>query len=367
MVEVDTKFALLLSLVNGIGPAKYQKLTEHFHDYESFAANSDMEIFKQCGLSSQQVEYILKFRYGDKADRIQKQAAELGVGIICLGQAAYPEKLKNIYGPPIVLYIKGRKENLGRPAVAVVGSRKATPYGLSMTRKIAGDLARSGLSIISGLALGIDAEAHKAALEAGGITAAVFGCGLDIIYPGKNRELAEQILEHGFWLSEFPFGTPPDKFNFPRRNRIISGLSSGVLVVEAAEKSGALVTAELAVEQGRDVFAVPGQADKTMSRGAINLLKQGAAPVTDADDILESLGWEVTQKLPETGQKVNMPNIDLNERERKICDFISEGAVHFDELVRSLGFAPPEVSSILLKLELTGVIARRPGNFIARA
>jgi DNA processing protein len=223
------------------------------------------------------------------------------------------------------------------------------------------------LMIISGMAWGIDAEAHRAAIDVGGITSAIFGCGIDIIYPGTHRDLAHKILQNGFWLSEFPFGTQPERHNFPRRNRIISGLSQAVVIVEAAAKSGALVTANLAIEQGRDVFAVPGQVDNPMSGGTINLLKQGASVATSAEDILESLGWEISQQIKQTEKKHKPITIKLEPDEQKVCDFIGKGPAHFDELVRKLGYPPAKVSAILLKLELSGLAVRRPGNYVTRA
>lgn len=366
MDTIDTRFALILSLVDGIGPVKYQKIIRHFQDYNSFISNSDSEIFKECGLNDKQVSLVRDADSWKKVDQILETAERMNITILCYGQDDYPESLTNIYSPPIALYLKGNMHNISNLAVAIVGSRKPTAYGRSMTRKIAAGLAARGLAIISGLAWGIDAEAHKAAIEVGGITGAVFGSGLNIIYPGDHRNLAEQILKDGYWISEFPFGTKPEKYNFPRRNRIISGLSQVVLVVEAAEKSGALVTANLALEQGKDVFAVPRQADSLASGGTINLIKQGASVATSADDILESLGWEVSQKLKQAEQRTPAADIKLEPDEKKICDFIGNGPAHFDELVRNLNFSSSKVSAILLKLELTGLIARRPGNYIAR-
>jgi len=247
--------------------------------------------------------------------------------------------LTNIYAPPIALYLKGDIQSLSKPAVAVVGSRTPTSYGRSMTRKIVNGLACRGLTIISGLAWGIDAEAHRTALEIGGITGAVFGSGLDIIYPGEHRDLAAKIADNGFLLSEFPFGIKPEKHNFPRRNRIISGLSQAVVVIEAAVRSGALVTANLALEQGRE----------------------------SADDILESLGWEISQPAKENNIEMKPVNIDLDPDEQKVCDIAGKGPVHFDELVRGMGYSSSRISAILLKLELAGLVVRRPGNYVARA
>jgi DNA processing protein len=364
--EIDIRFALMLSQISGIGPAKYQKLIKHFHDYNSLMAKADPEVFKDCNLAEVQANQVQNFQHWEKIDAILETAAQLNIKIICLGQAAYPDQLANIYSPPPVIYLKGKLEYLDRPAIAIVGSRTPTAYGKSMAAKIASDLAARGLVIISGLAWGIDAQAHIAALEIGGATGAVFGCGIDIIYPANHRDLADKILEHGYWISEFPFGTQPDKFNFPRRNRIISGLAQAVVVVEAAAKSGALVTANLAVDQGRDVFAVPGQADNPKSDGTINLIKQGALVATSADDILESLGWDISAHKAKTELKEQPVKIDLEPDEQRVCDLIGKGPLHFDELARTLSLSSPKLSAMLLKLELAGLITRRPGNYLVR-
>lgn len=367
MVEVDTRFALMLSMADGIGPVKYQQVIKHFQDFDRFAGNSDPGIFKTCGLNEKQVSAISSFSRWDKVDEILEKAARLDVKVICLGQISYPKQLINIYSPPPILYLKGAPEILSKPSIAVVGSRTPTEYGRAMTRKIAGGLASRGLVIISGLAWGIDSEAHRAAIDNGGVTAAVFGCGLDIIYPQEHRDLASKILEKGFLLSEFPFGTRPEKHNFPQRNRIISGLVEAVVVVEAAQKSGALVTAGLAVDQGKEVFAVPGQVDNPKSHGAINLLKQGAAIATSPEDILGSLGWEISPDVGRSGVISRQITVDLDADEQKVCDLVGTGPAHFDMLVRELGFQPSKISAIVLKLELAGLIVRRPGNYIARA
>ncbi|OQX91858.1 MAG: DNA protecting protein DprA [candidate division Zixibacteria bacterium 4484_95] len=367
LVEVDTRFALMLSMVNGVGPIKYQQVINHFQDFDQFAGNDDTGIFENCGLNEKQVSSMLNFSRWNEIDEILQKAARFDVKVICLGQKNYPERLLNIYSPPLILYLKGALELLSKPSVAIVGSRTPTEYGRAMTRKIAGGLASRGLVIISGMAWGIDCEAHKAAIDNGGITAAVFGCGIDIIYPRGHRNLASKILEKGFLLSEFPFGTKPEKHNFPRRNRIISGLVEAVVVVEAAEKSGALVTAGLAVDQGKEVFAVPGRADNLKSHGTINLLKEGAAVATSPEDILGSLGWEISPVVGKSGISTEQIAIDLDPNEQKICDLVGAGPAHFDELVRKLGFQPSKISAIVLKLELAGLVVRRPGNYIARA
>lgn len=364
---VDTQFALVLSEIEGIGPIKYRNLIQHFSNYDEFINNNNPQILSECGLSNKIINKLTNFSDWDKIDKIIERTRKDNISIICLGQDDYPELLSHIYSPPTVLYIKGNSELLNRPAVAIVGSRTPTSYGRSMASKIAADLAAAGLIIISGMALGIDSEAHRATLEIGGYTGAIFGTGIDTIYPAEHRELAAKISQKGYCLSEFSLGTFPDRHNFPRRNRIISGLSLAVVVVEAAARSGALVTADIAAEQGKDVFAVPGPADSSKSDGTINLLKQGAYVATCAEDILQNLGWLTSSKLTDTDNNTMPLNIELEPEEQKVCDMITTGALHFDELVRNLNLTSPRLSAILLKLELAGLVVRRPGNYLARA
>jgi len=363
---VETKFALVLSLIEGIGPARYKKLTSHFQTYDQFIKEATPDLIKECGIDEKSYGRILKFSDWRLIDKIFDISQRNKISIIGHGQDDYPDLLREIQNPPSVIYFQGDMSYINKPSIAVIGSRKPTDYGRMMTNKIAGDLAARGLVIISGLAWGIDAEAHHAALKAGGSTGAVFGSGLDIVYPANHRQLAEKITNSGFLLSEFSFGTKPEKYNFPRRNRIISGLSLGVVVVEAAARSGALVTANLALDQGRDVFAVPGPADSPMSEGTINLMKQGAIVATTADDILQSLGWDTGAKENSKLIKTKPVDIDLNPDEQKVCNLISREPAHVDELTRNSGIPTASIATILLKLELAGLITRKPGNYIAR-
>jgi DNA processing protein len=245
----------------------------------------------------------------------------------------------------------------------VVGSRRPTDYGERMACSITADLVASGVTIVSGLAFGIDAASHRSALDNGGRTAAVFACGLDYIYPPGHASLASRIAESGCILSEFPKGTRPERYNFPIRNRIISGLSDGVVVVEASIRSGALVTAGLALEQGREVFAVPGRADSELSYGANDLIKQGATPVTSAEDIISAFGWQKSDR-------VSKPSLDmtkLDRAERSLFEILSIQPIHVDELGRKSGLGPARTTELLLSLEIKGFIMRKPGNYVVRA
>ena len=277
----------------------------------------------------------------------------------------YPAWLRAIPDPPAVFYCDGLPEPRDRQAVAIVGSRRATPYGLRATETLARELSGAGFTIVSGFARGIDAAAHRAALEAGGRTIAVLGCGLDVAYPPGHARLREEIAKCGAVITEFAPGTPPWASNFPRRNRIISGLSLGVVVVEAAEDSGSLITARLALEQGREVFAVPGPVDAPLSRGPHGLIKQGAKLVETVDDIVEELlpqldSASVPKRRPVLSKATEIPN--LSPEERLVWDQMSREPLHLDELTEHSGLTPAGVAGILLGLELKGAVRQVPGQ-----
>ena len=285
---------------------------------------------------------------------------------IALADDGYPAWLRAIADPPAALYCNGRIELHDRQAVAIVGARKATPYGLQITETLARELSGAGFTIVSGLARGIDAAAHRAALEAGGRTIAVLGCGLDVTYPPEHGRLREAITANGAVLTEFPVGTPPKPAHFPQRNRIISGLSLGVVVVEAAEDSGSLITARLALEQGREVFAVPGSIDAPLSQGPHGLIKQGAKLVETVDDIVEELLPQIELPLalpsPRRGEGKFSPPRGLAEVEQSMLAVMSRDPLHLDDLTERSGLTPAAVAGILLGLELKDVVRQLPGQ-----
>src|SRR5256712_5440134 len=284
---------------------------------------------------------------------------------IALGDERYPELLRAIYDPPAVLYCDGSVEPGDRQAVAIVGTRQATPYGLRITETLAGELSALGFTILSGFARGIDAAAHRAALAAGGRTIAVLGCGLDVDYPPGHASLHAEIAGSGAVLTEFAPGTPPRATNFPRRNRIISGLALGVVVVEAAEDSGSLITARLALEQGREVFAVPGSIDAPTSRGPHGLLKQGAKLVETVDDIVEELLPQLDRPLQTLKSEpiAALPeHVELSPSERTVLDLISREPLHLDDLTERSRLTTPAVAGILLGLELKALVKQLPGQ-----
>src|SRR5881628_132645 len=282
-----------------------------------------------------------------------------------LGDERYPELLRAIHDPPAVLYCDGSVEPGDRQAVAIVGSRQATPYGFRITETLAGELSALGFTIVSGFARGIDAAAHRAALAAGGRTVAVLGCGLDVDYPSGHASLHAEIAGSGAVLTEFAPGTPPRATNFPRRNRIISGLALGVVVVEAADDSGSLITARLALEQGREVFAVPGPIDVPTSQGPHGLLKQGATLVETVDDIVEELLPQLDRPLQtlKTEPIAALPeHVELSPSERTVLEVMSREPLHLDDLTERSRLTTPAVAAILLGLELKALVKQLPGQ-----
>ena len=275
----------------------------------------------------------------------------------------YPWLLKQISSPPPILYYRGSLEALSFPAVAIVGSRRSTFYGQEVAGKLSNELATVGITVISGMALGVDTAAHRGALEGGGRTAAVLGCGLDLCYPPQNRKLMEEIALNGAVISEFPLGTQPLAANFPQRNRIISGLTLGTVVVEATAKSGSLITANFALEQNREVFAVPGNIGSPYSRGCHRLIKEGARLVESAADILAELNISEGREEQLT---LSLPEPELAEDEKRLLQLIPYYPLHIDDLIRSGAFSAALISSLLLSLELKKLIRQTPGKYFCR-
>ena len=285
---VDRQYWVGFNIVRGIGPAKFRALLDYFGSAQAAWA-ADEGALRQAGLDRRATQSLLQTRQAIDLPAALEEIESAGVEILTWDDKEYPLYLKEIADPPPVLYLRGDIQTRDQWAVAVVGTRRSTSYGKHVTQQLVGDLARSGATIVSGMARGIDGVAHWAALEAGGRTLAVLGSGISQVYPPEHRALAQQIASSGALLSEFPPDTPPEAGNFPRRNRIISGLSLGVLVIEAGRKSGALITANYALEQGRDVFAVPGNINARSSVGTNRIIQEGATLVLSAEDILSLL------------------------------------------------------------------------------
>jgi DNA processing protein len=285
------------------------------------------------------------------------------IEIISLEAEEYPLLLKQIAYPPPILYYLGCLENIAGPAVAIVGSRRSTFYGQEVAGRLAGELAAAGIAVVSGMALGVDTAAHRGSLESGGKTAAVLGCGLDLCYPPQNRRLMEEIVSRGVIFSEFPLGTQPLAANFPQRNRIISGLTLGTVVVEATAKSGSLITANYALEQNREVFAVPGNIGSPYSRGCHRLIKEGARLVESAADVISELNLAEGQ---EEQLSLSLPQPDLSEDESKLFQLIPYYPLHIDDLIQKSAFSAAAACSLLLSLELKKLIRQTPGKYFCR-
>ncbi len=383
MSEMD--FWLWLSLKENLGHQKMTHLLEIFETPEAIFEASKKKLTQITGLNSDEIQ-LLSDKDMKSVARVKEQCRKHGIRILTYDSELYPEKLRQISDPPYVLYVRSRERmNLNdRPCIAMVGNRLMTEYGRCAAIDIAKGLAAAGVIVVSGMARGIDGAAHTGALRAGGTTVAVLGCGLDIAYPPEHDELMEAIVQNGMVISEYPPGTPPYPQNFPARNRIISGLSDGVVVVEAPEQSGALITAEYALQQGRDVFAVPGDITRGHSRGANNLIRQGAVLVSSAIDILSEYedvyintlkqcinnSEEEYKEEQETEEKAFELPADgrydgLTETAKSIISRLSLDPVNFDKLLNLTSFSADELSAELMMLEIGGFVKTLPGkNFI---
>jgi len=359
---------LALHLIPGMGSVTCHKLAAHFGGPDKALAASITDMSKVCRLRQESLAALTDGRrqeYLSRAAAEIEQASAVNISIIAFDDPLYPALLKNIHDPPPVLYVRGNPEILNSKGIGIVGSRAATHYGRNIAQKMAASLAGRGFTIVSGMALGIDTAAHKGALTATGRTIAVLGSGLDVIYPPGNHRLYKEISYAGAVISEYPFGTIPDTFRFPARNRIISGLSLGVVVVEATIRSGSLITANHALEQGREVFAVPGRIDSAKSAGSHSLLQQGAKLVHSIDDIVEELSAGTlfkNQARPASNIPEQKNVMQLNQEEATLFACLDVYPLTIDELVRESGFSPQKANELLLLLELKGLVESLPGK-----
>ncbi|PKP55145.1 DNA-protecting protein DprA, partial [Candidatus Atribacteria bacterium HGW-Atribacteria-1] len=322
MKENSLKYWLAWNKIPDIGPKRFYKLLEYFGSADAAWQVKSEEISEVLNLNPKISSKIFEEKNNTNPEWELDLIYKHKINVLTIEDALYPENLKTIYCPPPVLYFKGTIVESDKNSVSIVGSRKATYYGKMVAEKLGKDLALAGLTIISGMARGIDTAAHKGAISVNGRTIAVLGCGIDHIYPPENRRLAQEIQESGAVISEFPLSTLPERQNFPRRNRVISGLSLGTVVVEAAEKSGALITADFALEQGREVFAIPGNINSPLSNGSHNLIKQGAKLVNNYQDILEEIHIALPQKTAE--KEMIKENTSLTEEEKTIYQIITK-------------------------------------------
>jgi DNA processing protein len=351
MSRPELPFLVGLSLLPGIGPARFQRLLTHFGDPERAWRASEQELVK-LGVDAKTMPALLAKRRSLSLDHEMERIRRLGVTVLSGDDPAYPPRLREIYNAPALLYVRGELLRQDEQSLGVVGSRTPSIYGKEMTARIVPELVRNGLTIVSGLARGIDSSAHQEALKAGGRTIAVLGCGIDVVYPPENRGLFERITQHGAVVTDYPLGTKPDAFNFPARNRIISGLTLGTLIVEAKLTSGALITADYAIEQNREVFAFPGRATDRGSSGCNKLIRDGRAKlVTSIEDIFAEL--DLTAAVQQLEIKMAIP---ANDEESRLLALLSSEPVHIDDLSRQSALAAPTVASTLMMLELKGSV-----------
>lgn len=354
----------LLKSVPGIGNLLFKRLLDRFKSPAQVFNAPEEDLFQVEGITRQMVSAIKRHRMPAAVQKELDLVAKKEIQIITLLNPQYPPLLREIPDPPPYLYVKGHLSNT-QNAIAVVGSRNATQYGVSTTKKLCADLARFQLTVVSGMARGIDTAAHEGALRVNGNTIAVLGSGLENIYPAENRNLYFRIAENGAVISEFPLKAEPDPHNFPVRNRIISGISLGTVVVEATRKSGSLITARLAVEQNREVFAIPGSIQSFKSMGTHTLIKQGAKLVEHARDIVEELKHRLVFNHSRNYEDEDTPDEDtsaLTAEESTVFNVLEPYPIHIDELVRKISMDAGKVSSILLHLELKGLIQQSPGK-----
>jgi DNA processing protein len=364
---------LTLKLLPGLGNRSLLKLVRHFGSPERILGASANDLDQVIGLRPQAVKALQTGKPSRDPAVEWQMLRQAGLRLVCLGDPEYPANLAAIADPPVVLYVSGSLEPRDLVAIAVVGSRAASSLGMVFTERLCSDLALCGVTIVSGMAVGIDGAAHRGALRAQGRTLAVLGCGLDQDYPREHRDLRLRIRDSGAMLTEFSLGTPPEPGHFPARNRIISGLALGVVVVEAAQRSGSLITARLALEQGREVFAVPGMARHYRSIGAHQLLRQGAKLVETAEDILEEIRPMIQRSQGALETNVPAPGTDdwaaipgkFSGDEAELLAILRREALHIDELGRLLQWSASQVASILLSLELKGAVRQLPGKHFA--
>lgn len=367
-MEPEASFSwLALTLTPGIAARLSARLLNHFGSPEG-VFRASLRGLEACNLPAPVAQSIFKKQMFWRAEKEVAAIRRIGCRVVHWHEPEYPQNLLQIYDPPVVLYVRGDASTLNSPSVSIVGTRRPTVYGTQMAERMGRDLAKRGLTIVSGLARGVDAIAHEGTTSAGGRAIGVLGTGIDVCYPKENRKLYEKVLERGAIISELPTGSHPAPENFPVRNRIIAGMPLGVVIVEGKEHSGSLITARLAMESGREVFGVPGNVTQEVSFAPNLLIKQGAKLVTSAEDVIEELPTPVRAALVqaeavESAQRNLLAADGLNATERKIYEMLSaEEARHIDELVENTGLNSSEVLATLFSLEMKGIIRQLPGK-----
>jgi len=376
--SVDIDKWLKLIRADGVGPVTFAKLIKHFNSIEKVFGASVAQLTKVRGIDYPTAEKILRSLGKFEAEAELELAHKLGVCVIHLNDQRYPTLLKNIYDPPPVLYIKGNVTKDDNLCIAIVGSRRCSTYGKEQASRFAHLLSSAGFTICSGLARGIDTAAHHGAIAANGRTIAVQGCGLANVFPPENKELFDSIAKSGACLSELPLTSHPDRANFPPRNRMIAGLSLATIVIEAAQRSGALITAHSALEYNREVMAIPGKIDSPFSKGTHQLIKQGAKLIESVQDVIEALGYigrqiddHVCTQAEKTQKNIETPLFDvsklkLSDDEKIIYDCLADEPMHIEQIIGEVDLAPGSINAQLISLRLKGLIKQLPGSMFLK-
>ena len=362
----DREVCIGCNMISGIGAARFAKLCEAAGSVSRIPELDRSDLMQIPGFGAMLAEKVVSFDWDAEVSRELAVAERGGVRIYSRFDEGYPDILRHIYDPPLVLYVRGNLPEFGEKAVAVVGSRRVSRYGEEMTEMLSREAVAAGFTVVSGLALGVDSIAHKAAVQNSGITVGVIGAGLLHLHPKENIQLAREIIEGGgAVITEFPFDFPVSRQNFPRRNRIVAGLCKGTVVVEAGLDSGALITARLALESGRDVFAVPGRVDNPQARGCHKLIKEGAALIENFDDVLSAWNYGLLPGFADDEEKsANYPEFsDLSENEAAVCRLLKDGEASFDSIYAALDIDVGMLSSLLTKLELKLIISQDSNKF----
>ena len=366
---MDPREALIaLNLVEHVGPVRARSLLEHFGDAPKILAASKSELLRVRNIGEETAEAISNWEKSVDFAGELKRIADFGCHVLISSDENYPASLREIYDPPLVLYVKGKLTAKDKNAVAMVGSRQTTHYGLESARKLAYQLAYVGVTVVSGGARGIDTAAHQGALSGKGRTIAVLGTGINLVTPPENAELFERIAANGAVITQFPFNRPADKQSFPIRNRIVAGMTLGTIVVEANLTSGALITANFATEYGRQIFAVPGRIDSPRSKGCHDLIKKGAKLCEGVEDILSEFEYlfPASNRPPSPGDTGVLPALELSENERLVYDSLSREELSIDEVIRKSGLPSSAVSVALFGLEMKRVVKQLPGKLFVR-
>lgn len=366
---MDAREALVaLNLVEHVGPVRVRQLLEHFGDAPAILRASRAQLLQVRGIGEDTAEAIAHWEKTVDLSAEMKRIEEFGCQVVTQDDAAYPELLRQIYDPPIVLYVKGELSAKDKNSVAMVGSRMTTHYGIETARKLAYQLAYLGVTVVSGAARGIDTAAHQGALSGKGRTIAVLGTGINLVTPPENAKLFEQVAANGALITQFPFNRPADKQSFPIRNRIVAGMTLGTVVVEANLTSGALITANFATEYGRQVFAVPGRIDSPRSKGCHDLIKKGAKLCEGPEDILSEFEYlfPPSNRPPTAAATGVPPALELSESEQRVYDTLSHEEISIDDVIRQTGLPSSAVSVALLSLEMKRLIRQLPGKLFAK-